>query len=126
VVTAPAGSGKTTLLLHHYLRHLGSTPIDRIVAITFTRKAAAELVDRLAAILRAIADPASHPGALAKAQALYGDVLPSPEAARAALRSLDAAPVCTVDAFTLSLVQEFLLEARLPLAGGAAAWVAAR
>jgi ATP-dependent helicase/nuclease subunit A len=123
VVTAPAGSGKTTLLLHHYLRHLGTTPIERIVAITFTRKAAAELVERLATILNAVVDPGSAPPGWSKLEALYRDVLPPVDVARAALASLDAAPVSTVDAFTLSLVQEFLLDARLPLSGGRDAWV---
>jgi ATP-dependent exoDNAse (exonuclease V) beta subunit len=123
VVTAPAGSGKTTLLLHHYLRHLRTTPIERIVAITFTRKAATELVDRLATILRAVVAPASAPPDWARLEALYRDVLPSPETARAALASLDAAPVSTVDAFTLSLVQEFLLDARLALSDGRDTWV---
>jgi ATP-dependent exoDNAse (exonuclease V) beta subunit len=123
VVTAPAGSGKTTLLLHHYLRHLRTTPIERIVAITFTRKAAAELMDRLATILRAVVDPSSAPPDWARLEALYGDVLPSSETARAALASLDAAPVSTVDAFTLSLVQEFLLDARLALSDGRDTWV---
>jgi len=42
---------------------------------------------------------------------MYGDVLPSPEHARVALSMLDAAPVSTVDAFALSLLQEFLLDA---------------
>ena len=59
VVTAPAGSGKTTLLVQRYLRHLADTDAERIVAITFTRKAAAELKQRVANVLHAVIDP-SH------------------------------------------------------------------
>ena len=124
VVTAPAGSGKTTLLLHHYLRHLCDREVDSIVAITFTRKAAGELVDRLALVLRGVADEASVPADVrAKQEERYRGVLPSPERARAALAHLGAAPVSTVDAFTLSLVQEFLLRASFPLSQARRAFI---
>jgi len=62
VVVAPAGSGKTTLLIFHFLRLLKSgIPVERLVAITFTRKAAAELLQRLAHVLRGVVAPAELP-----------------------------------------------------------------
>lgn len=46
LVTAPAGSGKTSTLVGAIKKYAESNPFDRIVAITFTKKAALELQSR--------------------------------------------------------------------------------
>ena len=95
---ASAGTGKTRVLVDRYVNLLkaGVDPAN-VLAITFTRKAAAEMRERILATLRTAAERGEIPAA--RWRELRD-------------RTADVA-ISTIDAFCLSLLREFPLEADL-------------
>ncbi len=98
VLEASAGTGKTTVLVSRYVNLLraGVDP-SNILAITFTRQAAAEMRDR---IIRQLRRSAGGPPA-------------DRDRWRGLRDRLGDIAVSTIDAFCLSLLREFPLEADL-------------
>jgi ATP-dependent helicase/nuclease subunit A len=93
---ASAGTGKTRVLVDRYVRLLEAGVAPRnILAITFTRKAAAEMRQRVMSTLR----QRHREGSLT--QARWREI-------RDALHDIS---ISTIDAFCLSLLHEFPLEA---------------
>ena len=103
VLEASAGTGKTTVLVSRYVNLLGAgVDPSNILAITFTRQAAAEMRDRIIRQLRRSADGT-----------------PADRNRWRALRDrLGEIAISTIDAFCLSLLREFPLEADLDPAFG--------
>lgn len=118
MILAAAGSGKTHRLVTRYLELLAwGAPPERILALTFTRKAAAEFFDR---IVGRVAEAASHPRA---AEALASETGRRGEGlcahyiaeARQLVDLLPRLPLGTLDSFFARLVRCFPYEAGLAL-----------
>jgi len=95
VLEASAGTGKTRVLVERYVNLLraGVEP-DHILAITFTRKAAAEMRERIIARLREAARLSQFDaGRWRELKERLGEIA-----------------IATIDAFCLSLLREFPLE----------------
>src|SRR6056297_2892049 len=93
VVTAGAGSGKTTVLAHRFVHLLrtGRAEVDGILTLTFTRKAAAEMYERIYRLLLE-----------------QGESVPSEDERgrlRAALKGFEKAAISTLDSFCAGIVR---------------------
>lgn len=129
VIKASAGSGKTFNLVLSYLRiALLQEPFDshrfkKILAITFTNKAATEMKERILKVLYEI----SYPARLGKISQNTLDILvkesglEAEEISKRALRCLnrclqhyDQVAISTIDSFVHRLVQQFAHDLELP------------
>ncbi len=121
IVRAPAGSGKTSLLVQRFLALLAiheGRP-EQCVAITFTRKAAVEMRDRILRALERALDPIAPDtdyerqtwdlarSVLARDQHLGWQILQHPHQLK----------IQTIDALCASLVQQMPIAARLGSSG---------
>ncbi len=92
VVSAAAGSGKTAVLVERVIRRLTDTenrcPADKLVIVTFTRAAAAQMKERIEAALEA------KIAVTADAWLMQQQLL------------LQSAKICTVDSFCADIVRE--------------------
>ena len=118
-VDASAGTGKTKVLADRVLRLLlAGTPPERILALTFTRAAAAEMANRifdalgawsampgdaLESTLAALLEGPPDADVLARARALFLQVLDAPGGMK----------IQTIHAFCQSVLGRFPLEARI-------------
>jgi ATP-dependent exoDNAse (exonuclease V) beta subunit len=115
IVQAPAGSGKTELLIQRYLALLATVERpESIVAMTFTRKAAGEIRER---IVRALREPEAaldaEPSQIVTAR-LARAVLARDRASGWSLETHPARlQVQTIDALCMTLVRQAPLSAKL-------------
>ena len=116
LIRASAGTGKTYQLTGRLLRILlrGASP-DSILATTFTRKAAGEILNRL---LFTLADAATNESSLASLRSQIEE--PNLPAERPApllhwiLKEIHRLRVCTLDSLFSQLARSFSFELRLP------------
>src|SRR6056297_2266454 len=103
-ITAGAGTGKTTTLTERYVTILAENPSltpENVVTITFTRKAAAELTERVREEVYDRLEAADSPAAYRR----WRDVLDD----------LEDGYVHTIHAFCTRLLREWAVEAPVPL-----------
>jgi ATP-dependent helicase/nuclease subunit A len=117
-ISASAGSGKTFQLAHRYIRLManGVSP-DRIIALTFSRKAAGEIFD---SVVKYLCDTLSSPEQAHKTGELIGkpafrqqDFL---QLLRSLLVSTHSLHVSTLDSFTVGILKSFPMELGIPSA----------
>lgn len=118
-VSANAGSGKTKVLVDRVMRlMLAGTPPDRILALTYTRSAAAEMANRLSEVLGGWATMSAD-----KLEDALGGLLaraPTPKERRGArqlfaraLETPGGLSIRTIHGFCQSLLSRFPVEAEI-------------
>ena len=130
VVRAGAGAGKTSVLVGRYVRLVAQDriPVDEILTLTFTRKAAAEMHERIYHALGQISDDEFVRGQLERFDSAVVSTIDSfcGSVARSGCTAFGVAPTFTVDeakleAFSDDLSLRFLLSHKSGDAGAAGA-----
>ncbi|MCA9028434.1 MAG: UvrD-helicase domain-containing protein [Planctomycetaceae bacterium] len=116
MIRASAGTGKTFQLTNRYLRQLvDRTPPDEILATTFTRKAAGEILER---VMQRLAAAASDVEKATELAGELGRTVLRPQDFQNALHTLShdlhRLQVCTLDSFFGRLATSYTLELGLP------------
>ncbi len=115
VIRASAGTGKTFQLSNRFIGLAARHPLDSILATTFTRKAAGEILDR---VLVRLAEAALTPKKMAElARHVDGVSLDRGQCLamlRQMLRNLHRLRVGTLDSFFVQIAQSFGLELGFP------------
>ncbi len=116
VIRASAGSGKTYQLSNRYLGLLrNEVAAEQILATTFTRKAAGEILERI--LTRLASAATSDKAAQELAEGLLDDTLDTVAAKQMLVRlcaTLHRVSVSTIDSFFNRVAQMFRHELRLP------------
>lgn len=97
LVSASAGSGKTTVLVDRILRQiLNGGDISHLLVVTFTNAAAAEMKEKIGKRLKDYLTANRQQMSAAARQHLAGQIV-----------LVDSAPISTLDAFALQIVQQY-------------------
>ncbi|NMH89027.1 UvrD-helicase domain-containing protein [Flavivirga algicola] len=127
IYNASAGSGKTFTLVKEYLKILyrssNSEQFKRILAITFTNKAVAEMKDRIIETLKQFSNkailnkPNSMFSAICEELQMDPNVLynKSRQLLNTIIHNYAAFDISTIDGFTHKLIRTFAYDLRLPL-----------
>ncbi|RMF89713.1 MAG: hypothetical protein D6741_17575, partial [Planctomycetota bacterium] len=115
LIQASAGTGKTYQLSNRFLRILAEGhPPESILAATFTRAAAGEILDRVIRRLAEASADAEKADELGKAIGIPLTVTACRDLLRAVLARLHRLQVYTLDSFAVRVAKAFELELGLP------------
>ncbi len=118
VIRASAGSGKTFQLSNRYIQLLlAGVPTEQILATTFTRKAAGEILDRILLRLGRAAVNDQKCQELSTQIFKQADILSLKELRSRLIQvvhNLNRIRVCTLDSFFKTIVDKFSLELGFP------------
>ena len=105
-IEASAGTGKTYLIEHLVVDRLvrGDARIDEMLVVTFSERAAAELVRRIRSLIRKVLRP--EPAPEPAGPHLWTIDTAARERLEAATHGLDAAPISTIHAFCQRVLTE--------------------
>ena len=111
VIQASAGTGKTFQLTHRFIRLLAAeVPAEQILATTFTRKAAAEILGRVLLRLASACESRESREELERAIGRGVSEARALKLLETISRNLHRLQICTLDSFLFRIVSSFSLE----------------